>query len=258
MHTITSRDGTTIAYERTGSGPPLILVHGAGGFHGRWAAVLPALSAEFTVCAIDRRGRGASGDSDRYEIEREYEDVASIVESIGEPVNLFGHSFGAICALEATLLTDRVETLILYEPPITAPSAPAEISSRLEAMLEAGDREGVLEVFLAEIARIPEAEIRQMKESPAWPARVAAAHTMLREGEAVSEYRFDAGRFAGMKVPTLLMVGGDSPALYRESVQMIDEALPESRITRLPGQQHVAMDTAPDLFARELLAFLRE
>ncbi len=170
---------------------------------------------------------------------------------------MLGHSFGAICALEAPLLTNNIEKLNLCEPPVSYPPIPPEFASRLQAMLEAGDREGVLVTFYAEYASIPEEDIGQMKQSPAWPSRVAAAHTLLREGLAVGEYRFEAGQFAGMTVPTLLMLGGDSPPLYRESIERIDEALPNSRITVLPGQQHVPMDTAPDLFVREVLAFLR-
>lgn len=258
MKQIISSDGTPIAYAVTGDGPALILVHGAGGSHVRWASILPALAAEFTVYAIDRRGRGASGDAECYAVEREFEDVAAVVDSIDRPVNLLGHSFGAICTLEASLLTENIEKLILCEPPITAPPIPDEVASRLDAKLKSDDREGVLRTFLSEYAMIPESDIARMSQAAIWPERVAAAHTLLREGLAVGPYQFDAGRFTDMSTPTLLMLGGDSPAFYRESIECIDEALPNSRITVLPGQQHVPMDTAPDLFVREVLDFLGE
>src|SRR3712207_8086243 len=106
QETVTSVDGTSIAYWRSGEGPPLVLVHGTAADHSRWAPVLPAFEQRFTVYAIDRRGRGGSGDSGDYAIEREFEDVAEVVDSLGESVNLLGHSYGALCALEAALLAD--------------------------------------------------------------------------------------------------------------------------------------------------------
>ena len=114
--TVTSKDGTPIAYWRSGEGPPLVLVHGTTADHSRWTPVLPAFEQRFTVCAVDRRDRGGSGDSEDYSIEREFEDVAAVVDSIGEPVDLLGHSYGAVCALEAALLTRNVHKLVLYEP----------------------------------------------------------------------------------------------------------------------------------------------
>src|SRR5215203_7442570 len=116
--TVTSKDGTPIAYWRSGQGLPLVLVHGTTADHSRWAPVMPAFERHFSMCAIDRRGRGGSGDSDDYAIEREFEDVAAVVDSLGEPAFLVGHSYGALCALEATLLTPNVRKLVLYEPPI--------------------------------------------------------------------------------------------------------------------------------------------
>ena len=116
--TVTSLDGTPIAYWRSGEGQPLLLVHGTAADHGRWRPVLPVFEERFTVCAVDRRGRGASSDSDDYAIEREFEDVAAVVDSLGEPANLLGHSYGALCALEAALLSRNVRNLVLYDPGI--------------------------------------------------------------------------------------------------------------------------------------------
>src|SRR3712207_2617173 len=101
QETVTSVDGTPIAYWSSGEGSPLVLVHGTAADHARWRPVLPAFEERFTVYAIDRRGRGGSGDSDDYAIEREFGDVAAVVDSLGEPVTLLGHSYGALCALEA-------------------------------------------------------------------------------------------------------------------------------------------------------------
>ena len=95
---VTSKDGTPITYWHSGKGPPLVLVHGTGVDHGRWAPVLPAFEQHFSACAVDRRGRGANGDSEDYAIEREFEDIAAVVDWLGEPVILLGHSYGALCA----------------------------------------------------------------------------------------------------------------------------------------------------------------
>jgi pimeloyl-ACP methyl ester carboxylesterase len=260
METVISRDGTPIAFERVGSGPPLVLVHGTTASHTRWAPVLPALAVEFSVIAIDRRGRGESGDAGCYAIEREYEDVAAVVDSFGEPVNLLGHSYGAICALDAALLSKNIEKLVLYEPPVAASSGADEtsdVSDRLDALLASGDREGVVTTFMREVVGMPEYEFERYRTLPAWPARVAAAHTLPREHPAVEQYRFEAERFSAMDVPTLLLLGGDSPSIFCDSTRTVAAALPNNRIVTLPGQQHIAIDTAPDLFVREVLAFLR-
>jgi pimeloyl-ACP methyl ester carboxylesterase len=115
---VLSRDGTPIAVWRSGEGPPLILIHGTAADHNRWAPVLPALEERFAVFAVDRRGRGRSGDTTDYALEREYGDVVAVVEWAGEGVTVLGHSYGGICALEAALLTDGIRKLVLYEPPM--------------------------------------------------------------------------------------------------------------------------------------------
>ena len=110
VDTVASADGTPLAVWRSGAGPPLVLVHGATADHSRWAPALPALEEHFTVLAMDRRGRGRSGDADDYALERETEDVVAVVESAGEEVNLLGHSHGGVCAIEAALLTDALRS----------------------------------------------------------------------------------------------------------------------------------------------------
>jgi pimeloyl-ACP methyl ester carboxylesterase len=257
--TVTSKDGTTIAYWRSGEGPPLVLVHGTTADHSRWTPVMTAFERRFTVCAIDRRGRGGSGDPDDYAIGREFEDVAAVVDSLGEPAFLLGHSYGALCALEAALLSRNVRKLVLYEPPMDVSGEginPPGIVDRLEAMLEAGERDGVVATMMREVAGAPPEVVEYMRSFPAWQARVAAAHTIPRELRAPEAYRFDPERFRDLEVPTLLLIGGDSPATFEEAERAVAQALPSSRMLVLPGQGHVAMDTAPDLFTSEVLRFL--
>ena len=259
--TVTSVDGTPIAYWRSGEGPPLVLVHGASADHGRWAPVLPAFEERFTVCAVDRRGRGGSGDSDGYAIEREFEDVAAVVDSLGEPAVLLGHSYGGLVALEAALLTRSVRKLVLYDPGIEVAGeevSPPEVIERLEALLEAGDRDGVVATTMRELAGASPEVVEYMRSLPAWQARVDAAHTIPRELRAVKAYRFDPKRFRDLGVPTLLLLGGDSPATFGEAERAVDETLPDSRIVIMPGQGHAAMDTGTDLFTAEVLRFLAD
>lgn len=255
--TVTSADGTRIAYWRSGSGDPLVLVHGTSADHARWARVLPLLESRFSVIAIDRRGRGASGDSPQYAIEREFEDIAAVIDEIHEPVTLVGHSYGGICSLEASALTSGVARLILYEPPIPVGIeiyAPG-ILDRLDWLLEAHDREGILMTFMTEIVQMPSTQAERFRELPGWDARVALAHTVVRETRTHAHYRFEPDRWRQCGVPTQLLHGGDSPSFLVKATELLHATLPQSSIRVLPGQQHVAMETAPEMFASEVLRF---
>lgn len=119
-----------------------------------------------------------------------------------------------------------------------------------------GDREGVLTTFIGEVVRMPPHEIAQLRSSPAWPARLAATHTLPQEMRALEGYGFEAERFKDLQTPTLLLLGGDSPHHFRASIEAIDTALPNSRVAVMPGQGHIAMDTATDLFLHKVLKFL--
>jgi len=258
QETVTSQDGTPIAYRRSGEGPPLVLVHGTSADHSRWAPVLPAFERRHTVCAVDRRGRGGSGDSEDYALEREFEDVAAVVDSFAEPVTLLGHSYGGLCALEAALRSRNLRALALYEPAFDAAGADStspEIIERLQELLEAGEREEVVATMARDVAGVPPETVAHMRSQPAFRARVAAAHTIPRELRAVNAYRFDPDRFRDLAVPTLLLNGSESLLGYRTAVEALDGALPDARTVVLPGQGHVAIDTATDLFAAEVLRF---
>ena len=258
MRKIGSTDRTQIAYWVAGAGPPLVLIHGTAADHTRWASISPALEDKFTVYAIDRRGRGQSGDANLYTIEREFEDIAAAIDSIGAPVNVLGHSYGAICSLGAALLTKNVAKLILYEPPIPAgvDIYPPGASERIQKMVDTGDRDGAVSTFFREIVRMPERELELQRSLPVWKARVAAAHTIPREMRFDAQYTFVSERFGALSVPTLLLLGGDSPPFLKKATELVHQALPNARIAVLPGQQHTAMNTAPELFTGEVLKFL--
>jgi pimeloyl-ACP methyl ester carboxylesterase/Tfp pilus assembly protein PilF len=258
MEQVTSQDGTLIGFKRSGAGRPLVLVHGTTADHRRWSAVAPRFEEHFTVYAIDRRGRGASDDGSDYHLKREAEDVAAVVDSIGEPVFLLGHSYGAVCGLEASLLTDKIGRLILYEPPIPTglPMYPPGLPDKIQALADSGKLEAALELFFQKVVRMPEQELEAFRRLEMWSARIQLVPTIAREMIIDQTYTFKAEKFANFQVPSLLLLGGDSPPLFRQAIEVLEAALPHSQTAVLPNQQHIAMDTAPDLFVKEVLDFL--
>ena len=209
---------------------------------------------------MDRRGRGHSGDGGSYALARECEDLAIVIDAIGGRVNLLGHSFGGLCALEAALLTPNINKLMLYEPSIslTGSGWSTEFETRLQILLAAGNHEESLLLFFRDLLKTPSQEIAALQAGSNWPARVAAAHTILRELQSIGRYDFVPQRFHGLKTPVLLLLGGDSHPRRYTTAELLQQSLPDSRIKILPGQQHSAMRTAPDLFVHHVVEFLEE
>lgn len=259
MEKIRSKDGTPIAYEQFGAGPALIVVPGVLTSARRWP-VLPALAKHFTVFAVDRRGHGDSGDAEHYAIEREFEDIAAVVDAIGTEVNVLGHSFGGHCVLGASLLTSHIRRLVVYET--DAPEGmyrealPKGLVNRFESLVDRGDRAGAVTSFLREAFQMTPEDIEEAQNWPTFPAMITAAHTFPREIRALQSYQFDVRQFEQMDVPTLLLVGGASPDFARASMERWHAILPNSQLTVMSGQEHLAHYTAPDLFVREVRSFL--
>jgi pimeloyl-ACP methyl ester carboxylesterase len=262
MTRVRSRDGTEIAYRVTGEGPPLVLVHGTTADHTRWRPLLPYLEPHATVHAVDRRGRGASGDGEAYDVAREFEDVAAVVDAVAErsgaPVALLGHSYGGLCALGAAGLTANLRALVLYEPALAGAGddLPPGVVERIEARLASGDPEGALELMMREVVRMPDAEVALIRAQPSWAGRVAAAHTIPRELRTVAGDVFAAVRLQAIAAPALLIAGGDSPAYFRRDIDAVAGALADARIAVIDGQQHVADVLDPQTFAEHVLGFL--
>ena len=255
---VESADGTVIACHVAGDGPPLVLVHGTTADHTRWSRVIDRLTARFTTYAIDRRGRGASADGGDYSIEREFDDVTAVVESIAGDADLLGHSYGAVCALEATVRAPRARRLVLYEPPLPLgwEMYPPGTVERLEELLAAGEREAVVATFLRDVVRVSEGDLDLMRSQAGWAARVEAAHTIPRELGVDRRYVPDFERIATLRVPTLLLAGGASPPFLAEPTRRLHASIPGARLEVMDGQGHVAMDSAPELFLEHVVGFL--
>lgn len=257
MH-VTSRDGSAIGFETIGSGPPMVLVHGGTADSHRWDPVADELGKRFTVHVLDRRGRGMStAETEPYDIAREGEDVAAVVEAVGEDVFVVGHSYGALCSLEAALVTSAIGRMVLYEPPAATPGMhvvePDSLAS-VRAAVEAGDRELTLETFYLQVLHVTRQDLDVIKQTPMWQSRLKAAPTILRELEVVEVFDI-SDRLAKIAVPVRFLLGTESPGYFRPAATAMAAQLPRADIVELQGQAHMAIDNDPELFVSTVFAF---
>jgi pimeloyl-ACP methyl ester carboxylesterase len=264
IFTATSADSTQIGCVVDGAGPPLLMVHGTGDTHLGWRRVRRLLNQRFTLYLMDRRGRGVSGDNPDYALEREWEDVAAVLDAIGEPVNLFAHSFGAMCALEGTLRCrpGSLRRSVIYEPSVNRnlgnPTRDATIDE-MGRLIAAGDREGVVRLHLRRIINLPDDAIaKQRAMTDSWAIRLGMAHTMPRELLALRHYEFDPPHFASIAAPVRILVGETSAAHSHATARALTRAVPDAELLVLTGQGHFAMLTAPDRFAEAVTGFFAE
>lgn len=259
--TVTSKDGTSIAFDRTGTGPGLILVGGALSERSAWAPVAGLLAPHFTVVAYDRRGRGDSGDTAPYAVEREVEDIEALIDDVGGTAFVHGQSSGAVLSLEAAArLPDKVQKLSLYEPPFiiddSRPPPPEGFAEHIAELLAADSRAEAVEYWMIDVVGAPAEMVAEMKTAPMWPALEAVAHTLPYDiavlGENMSGNLLPAERWAAMTAPVLVMDGGASPGWIRHTAETLADALPYGEHRSLLGQTHSA---APDVLAPELEQF---
>jgi pimeloyl-ACP methyl ester carboxylesterase len=243
-----------IACEVSGEGPPLVLVHGAGSARWSFDAVRSYLERYFMVIAVDRRGRGDSGDGDEYSLEREYDDIAAVVRDAGPDAVLMGHSYGGLVAAGAAQLLD-LPRLALYEPTMGGGLTTGATIERWERLIEEGERDTVLREFFREIAGYDEEAIAEAEGSPVWEARRQIVPTVPRELRAELVHRFDADAVGALGMPVLLLLGSVSPEWAVRSVEAHAEAIAGAELRTLDGQGHSANMTAPDLLAGELERF---
>jgi len=255
-HSVTSADGTTIGLLTAGNGPPLLLVHGGMGQIESWQSLWDTLAARWQVTAMDRRGRGTSGDTPPYDIAREFEDVAAVAASLagGGPVDVLGHSFGATCALGAAANGAPMRRLALYEPP-GPQTVPRDWRDRALAMVAAGRPGAAMMSFLTEGVGLSAARIEELRNAPrAYDVLAVVSATMPREAPALADVDLKA-LAAGVQVPVLLILGTDSPAWAKDITAELAAVLPQTTLAVLDGQGHDAADAAPAVLAGRLEEF---
>ncbi|MEV4105039.1 alpha/beta fold hydrolase [Nonomuraea sp. NPDC049649] len=262
MTTVTSRDGTPIAYSRTGQGPALLLVDGAMCYRasGPSTPLAERLTGDYTVYTYDRRGRGESGDTPPYAPEREVEDIAALIELIGEPVFLYGISSGAALALAAAASGLPVSKVAVYEPPFvvdgTRPPMPADYTATLESLLAAGKPGAAIRYFMREGVGLPAPMVALMPLVPGWSGMKKVARTLPYDAAFVTEFAqgrpLPEGRWDGVKMPALVVDGGKSPAWIRNGTRDLARVLPDAEHRTLDGQTHMVK---PDVLAPVLKEF---
>jgi len=261
LFTVSSKDGTLISSQCYGAGRPLVIISGALFASELWLKVMPLLSSQRCAVVLDRRGRGKSGNGSSYAPERELEDISAVITGLGGSVDLLGHSSGAILALQvAQAAPAQLERLVVYEPPVffaAEDRIASDLPERLEALLAAGQAEAAVETFLREGPRVSEAELRGMKAGSAWPQMVSGlAHTVPYDSRVQRGFSADPPSLARVRIPTRMLLGSASPPRMRSAAETLVARLPNATVSELAGQQHVAMLTAPALFANAVNEFL--
>jgi pimeloyl-ACP methyl ester carboxylesterase len=255
MNQVTSKDGTTIAFTRAGSGAPVVLVDGAlcyraSGPNGPLAEVL---SQRFTVFTYDRRGRGESSDTKPYAVEREIEDLEALIEKAGGAAHIYGISSGGALALEAATRLPAIKKLALYEVPFVVddirPPIPKDLAAQCSELVAADRRGDAVKVFLTKGAGIPAMLVGLMRVMPAWSRLKAVSHTLpydltILGDDTGSGAPLPRQRWASLTVPTLVIGGGKSPAWMRQAMQTLADVLPNARHRTLEGQTHIVKPKA--------------
>ena len=255
METTQSADGTVLAFDREGDGPALVLVVGAFCDRSIPETLATMLAPRFTVLRYDRRGRGSSGDTAPYAVEREIEDLEAVVAAAGGSAFVFGHSSGAALALEAVIAGLPATRLVVYEPPYIVEGTrarPARLAERVSQLLVADERSEAAELFLLEGPEAPPEVVTMMQGAPLWSRFEALAHTLPYDLAIVGDQRVPAERLATVDVPTLVLSGAESPRWAREAVDAVASAVPDSEHLVLEGESHNAAD---DVLAPVLTSF---
>ena len=259
MVRVRSPDGTVIGVEVRGSGAALVLVHGGTADRTRWMPVADALAERFTLHLMDRRGRGASTQEAQgdYALEREAEDVIAVAEAAGAPVRLLGHSYGGLIGVEVLRSKPEVvERALLYEPAFDTPGqriAPPEALDEVKRQLAAGNREAALVAFFELVVGV---DPTPLMDTPVWQARLAAAHTIVREADIGLSYTCDAAALSHVDVPVRVLAGTASPPAFGAAARAAVGAIPGAELVWLEGYGHTMMDADSDGFVAQVVDFL--
>ena len=249
---VRSPDGTALAVWVEGEGPALVLVHGSPSEHATFDPLVHELRRDLTTFAMDRRGSGASGDTEPYAIDREFEDVAAVVDAVAErsggPVALWGHSYGCNPAIGGASLTTNVHHLILYEPSFGL-SYPAGSIEAIERTVAAGDEAAAVRVALVGTGAMTDDEFEAFRASPRWDSVAAVVRTLPRECRVEQTWEYQPGQFDSISAPTLLLTGSESDPAIGELTRRAAAAIPDAHIRVLDGHAHFAFKTDPQMIA---------
>src|SRR5438270_5816126 len=256
MRTPHPADGTEVAFDQTGQGRPAILAVGAFNDRSTGAPLTRALESGLTVLNYDRRGRGASGDTQPYAVEREVEDLDALIREAGGAAGVFGYSSGANLAIEAAAHGLDITKLALYDAPFIVgdglPRPPQDIASQLAKLISSNRRGDAVELYQTKLVGIPEQVVAQLRHAPFRPALEAMAHTLVYDATLVGDLELPTAQLRSVRAPTLVVYGSDSPAFMGSAAKALAKALPDGHVRALDGQSH---DIVPTALAPVLLEF---
>jgi pimeloyl-ACP methyl ester carboxylesterase len=246
MKKVISKDGTSIAYDRFGKGPAIILVGGAMSNRTAGEPLAALLAEHFTVFTYDRRGRGDSGDTAPYAVEREVEDIDALIKEAGGSAFVYGMSSGAVLALEAAARIEGITKLAMYEPPFIVDDSrsplPEGYMTQITDLVSSGRRGDAVELFMTKAVEVPAEFIAPMRNDPMWAEMEKVAHTLVYDniimGDNMAGKPLPAGRWASATMHTLVMDGGESPPWMRNAAQAVADTLPNAQRRTLEGQTH--------------------
>ncbi|MFC5994413.1 alpha/beta fold hydrolase [Pseudonocardia hispaniensis] len=253
-------DGSALLVEDSGSGTPLVLLHGGLNSTRSFDRILPILTPRYRCLALGRRGYGQSGAAPgaAHSFDREAQDVATLLATLDQPAHLFGHSSGAIAAATAALAAPaRVRSLVLYEPPFPIGSPhPDQWLIAAEAAVARGDNEEAALIGLRDGVGFPPPLVDRLRADPTWRERVAAAPAWIRESRSVLSLPVGVARLSAISAPTLLLTGSHTEPHHTAAIDALHGVLPDNEVAVLAGQGHTALVSAPDLLGETMLAFL--
>ena len=263
LRTVTSADGSTIAYQTSGRGAPVILIGGAFNDRTTVLALAAALATQVTAVVYDRRGRGDSTDASKpgeFAVDREIEDLTALIEGLGGRASLFGHSSGGVLALEAAMRGLPVDKVAVYEPAYIIPGSrtvpPEEAFDRLKDLVAKGDRDGAAASFLEEQVGVPGSAVAGMRASEGWGYMCAQADTLPYDVAICGVGGgIPADRLAALRVPTLAVYGDQTPESLQAATKAVADTMPGTRCVVLEGQDHAVL-RHPEALAPTLLEFL--
>ena len=243
MNTVTSADGTTIAVERSGSGPPVILVCGGSTDRMSNAGVAEILSERFTALNYDRRGRGDSGDTEPYAVGREIEDIQAVLADAGGEAFLYGSSSGAALALEAAARTPGITKLAMWEPPYFTEEffsgrPPLDTAQTYRKLVSEDRRGDAVEYFMAKVVGMPAEFVAQARSAPWWASQEKIAHTLAYDAEVMGDYTVPTELASSITAPAIVIDGGASFPFLHATADALAEALPNGERATLEGQEH--------------------